>query len=85
MGSVRYINKRRGEWAVRIGGESSREAISAATDAGNRQNAAVSVAWKGTRTSISVRPLTVRVGSVRAQVILRECAERPAKGCPGEE
>ena len=82
MCSVRYINKRRGESAERTGGESSREAIPAVTDAGNSQNAAVNVAWEDTKTLISVPPSTVRVGSVLAQAILRERAEPPGRGYP---
>jgi len=85
MCSVKYVNKRRGESAVRTGGESSREAIPAVTDAGNSQNVAVNAAWEDTKTSITVPLSTVRVGSVRAQAILRECAEQPDRGYPGEE
>ena len=70
---------------MRTGGESSREAIPAVTDAGNSQNAAVNVTWEDTKTLISIPPSTVRVGSVLAQAILRKCAEPPGRGYPGGE
>jgi len=53
--------------------------------AGSSRNVAANVAWRGTRTSISVRQLIVRFGSVCAPDILYGLAVRRGKGYPGEE